>query len=73
MKEHSNMAITIRWSLAACGVFLALCAAAAEPTATQVVVRVQAHDAKFIGSGVGEMNIREAMTLAVSRTRDHKL
>lgn len=52
------MALTIRWPLAACGLVLALCVAAAEPPATQVVVRVHAHDAKFIGSGVGEMNIR---------------
>jgi hypothetical protein len=52
------MAHVIRWPLAACGLLLALCAGAAEPTATQVVVRVQADDAKFIGTGVGEMNIR---------------
>jgi hypothetical protein len=30
---------------------------AAQPVDTPVVVRVQAHDAKFIGSGVGEMNV----------------
>ncbi len=31
--------------------------ALAAPTATEITVRVQAHDAKFIGSGVGEMNV----------------
>jgi hypothetical protein len=29
----------------------------AEPLETPVTIRVQAHDAKFIGSGVGEMNL----------------
>lgn len=31
--------------------------ALAAPVETELTVRVQAHDAKFIGSGVGEMNV----------------
>jgi hypothetical protein len=48
-----------RWPFAACILSLAPYVSAAEPPViTPVTVRVQAHDAKFIGSGVGEMNIR---------------
>ena len=40
-----------------CVVLLAAGAAVAEPLETPVTIRVQAHDAKFIGTGVGEMNV----------------
>jgi hypothetical protein len=44
--------------------------ALAAPQATEITVRVQAHDAKFIGSGVGEMNVivEDADTGAVLAT-----
>jgi hypothetical protein len=40
-----------------CVVLLAAGAAIAEPLETPITIRVQAHDAKFIGTGVGEMNV----------------
>ena len=44
-------------ALAACVALLAAGSAFAEPLETPVTIRVKAHDAKFIGSGVGEMNV----------------
>jgi hypothetical protein len=46
-----------RPALATCVLLLAAGSAGAEPLETSVTIRVQAHDAKFIGSGVGEMNV----------------
>lgn len=42
---------------ALCAILLVSSAALAEPIETPVTIRVQAHDAKFIGTGVGEMNV----------------
>lgn len=44
-------------ALTACAALLVSSTALAEPVETAVTIRVQAHDAKFIGSGVGEMNV----------------
>jgi hypothetical protein len=44
-------------ALATCFLLVAAGAMAAEPPETAVTIRVQSHDAKFIGSGVGGMNV----------------
>lgn len=44
--------------LTACAALLFCGTSYGEPVNTPVTIRVQSHDAKFIGSGVGELNVR---------------